>query len=168
MIFRLATPADLPQVQAMFTQITAKLNAAHGEIWNDFYPNELFPQDVENSCLFVLEGEGELLSAFALCENTEGDQAVEWGAAQKPLYFCRFGVHVDHRKEGLGSLMVQHALELAKARGYDALRLLVVDRNTSAIAFYEKNGFAKVPGYFDEYIHEALTLRQYGMEGKVQ
>ena len=160
---RLASPLDLPALKAMFAAITEKMNAAYGEIWNEYYPTEVFPEDVENHRLYVLEQQGTLLAAFALCEAVPEEDGLGWTEA--PAYFCnRMGVRAQRQAEGLGQLALQHAVRLAKAEGARYLRAVVVDRNRASLALCEKAGFYRVSGLREEYIREDLTLREYGFE----
>jgi len=45
--------------------------------------------------------------------------------------------------QGVGAALMQSCLEEARGKGHDAIWLGVWERNTRAIAFYEKWGFAK-------------------------
>lgn len=49
--------------------------------------------------------------------------------------------------------------------GGECLRLFVADSNIPAIHFYEKNGFARAPGHYDEvFADDCSALREYGYE----
>ncbi len=83
------------------------------------------------------------------------------------MYIDRLGVDVRYAKRGIGSRMLAEAKELAGALGAEYLRLFVVDSNEPAIRLYEKNGFAKAAGIYEEAFDDGFTLREYGYEIKV-
>ena len=62
---------------------------------------------------------------------------------------------------------MKKAAETAKNMGADHLRLFVVDVNRPAIGLYEKNGFLKAAGVYDERINDVLVLHEYGYEKKI-
>ena len=55
----------------------------------------------------------------------------------------RMCVAHDHRRQGLGSILVQQCLQFAREQGYKRVFLTTPTINTGAIAMYEKNGFAR-------------------------
>lgn len=83
------------------------------------------------------------------------------------MYIDRLGVNVDYLKQGIGCIMLEKAMELAKEKGVEYLRLFVVDINKPAINLYIKNGFKKAEGIYDEIIDDNLTLHEYGFERQV-
>ena len=170
MNFRLAEMTDLAQLKSVFAKIIKKMNAENGRIWDDTYPCECFEADIKNRRLYVLT-EGEIiLSAFALWELDPSDERNELYWEHRPvkaLYFGRFGVNTDYRKGGIGSAMMAHAVETAKANGAECLRVFVAEKNKPAISFYLKNGFEKTNVIYDEALDEDFVLRQFGFEKKL-
>ena len=83
------------------------------------------------------------------------------------MYIDRLGVNVDYLKQGIGGIMLEKAVELAKENGVEYLRLFIVDINQPAINLYIKNGFKKAEGIYDEIIDDNLTLHEYGFERQV-
>lgn len=165
MEFRLATAEDLPQLISVFTEIVKNMNDIGIDIWDEVYPCEFFAEDIKNRALYLLTEKNIIVSAFALCADNLGENAVEWQeSSAKALYLDRFGVNVNYAKRGIGSLMLEKAKKTAKKLGADYLRLFVVDINTPAINLYIKCGFKRAVGVFDEVIDEALTLHEYGFE----
>ena len=170
MEFRLAEPADLAQLKSVFLKIIEKMNAENGQIWDDTYPCEFFENDIKNRRLYVLTEAEVILSAFALWELDPGDERNElsWESDPAPaFYFGRFGVNVEHRKGGIGSIMIANAATTAKAKGAEYLRVFVAEKNKPAISFYLKNGFEKTNVIYDEAFDEDFVLRQFGFEKKL-
>lgn len=165
MEFRLAAASDLPQLKQVFARIADKLNRENGEIWDDYYPCELFAGDIENGRLYVLMDGETPVSAFALCDENAGSAHIQWAeSGAKALYLDRFGVNVDYARKGLGSSMLRRAIDMAAQRGYDYLRLFVVDINRPAAAFYCKNGLRQAQGIYVEQFDDGFELREYGYE----
>jgi GNAT superfamily N-acetyltransferase len=48
----------------------------------------------------------------------------------------------DHQKKGLGSALIDYALDFAKSKGLKRITLLTDDTNIKAHRFYEKNHFS--------------------------
>lgn len=167
MNLRLATTEDLPEIKILFSEITENLNNSGIEIWDDIYPNCAFPDDIKRESLFVLEKEGKIISAFALCPPQADEGTVRWEAPEaKAIYLYRLGVGVPYLNKGIGSLMLSEAARISKERGAEYLRLLVVDFNEPAINLYIKNGYRKAEGFYMNYLND-LVLKEYGYEIRV-
>lgn len=145
------------------------MNRNNIPIWDEIYPCEFFRGDIENNRLYLLvEENDDIVAAFALCESNAGESYVKWeNTHDKALYLDRFGVNVDYSRRGIGSIMLKHAITLAKQKHAKYLRLFVVDINKPAINLYSKNGFSQVNGVYEEKIDEDIILREYGFEIEV-
>lgn len=164
MKLRLATIKDLPELKALFASITAELDKNGISIWDDIYPYCAFPDDIERESLFVLTEEGKIISAFALCPPQEDEGTIVWENPEaKGIYIYRLGVAPDYLKKGMGSYMIKEAEKIAKERGGEYLRLLVVDFNKPAIEFYIKNGYRRAQGYYINDLND-FVLKEYGYE----
>lgn len=165
MELRLAEPADLPGLEKVYRAIVREMEARGLLVWDEEYPCCCFPEDIENGRLHVLAQGREIAGAFALCLPDPGPSGPCWSCgADEALELARLGVCVERRGQGLGSLLIRRAAALAREAGKRQLRLLVVDGNRPAIAFYEKNGFRRVEGFYDNVVDKGLTLREYGYE----
>ena len=165
MEFRLADRKDLPQLKAVYKEIINHMDRQNICIWDEIYPCEFFCDDIENNRLYVLTENGDIVSAFALCESNAGETHVKWKRkGDRALYIDRFGVNVNYLRKGIGSVMLKKAIELAKEKGAGYLRLFVVDENVPAIKLYEKCGFVRAGGCYDEVIDEDLVLHEFGYE----
>lgn len=163
--FRLAVERDLPQLKDMYGRIVRNMEQQGIPIWDDIYPSEFLAEDIEKRRLYVLLAEENIVSAFALCDANAGEKAVQWKEnGAKALYLDRLGVDVRQAKKGIGSRMLAEAGELAGALGAAYLRLFVVDINEPAIRLYEKMGFAKAAGMYEEAFDDGFVLREYGYE----
>ena len=163
MKFRLARKEDLPELKIMYKDIVNNMYENGINIWNDYYPYEEFSNDIDNNNLYVLVDNNEIVCAFALfC--SDNDYGIDWSdKSSKVLYFGRIGVNIKYLRKGIGSIALNKAMDIARDRGYEYLRLMVVDCNRGAIEFYLKNGFNKVDGYYIEDIGDS-KLTEYGFE----
>ena len=165
MYVRVADMDDLPQLKAVYGKIIDAMNESGIQIWDDVYPYEFFPEDIENKRLYVLVENNEIISACALCKAHAGAGCMAWEDNQgKALYLDRLGVNVNYARKGIGSMMLDKAMALAKEKGATYLRLFVVDINEPAINLYRKNGFEKAGGIYDEMIEDDLVLHEFGFE----
>lgn len=165
MDFRLADIRDLPQIIGMYREIIRKMDRDGLQIWDDIYPCGYFEDDIKNNRLYVMSDGSEIAAALALCSSNSGEGFIEWeNTSGKALYLDRVGVSVKHRGKGIGALLLTSAKETAKALGAEYLRLFVVDINAPAIGLYQKIGFIRAKGIYDEHVDEDFVLREYGYE----
>ncbi len=62
----------------------------------------------------------------------------------KYIEINNMGVTPDCRSKGVGSMLMKKLFELAKAKGFQKAYVNTYSDNVKAVAFYEKNGFAKI------------------------
>ena len=168
MEFRRAVMQDLPQLKEMYRGIVKEMEKNGLSIWDDVYPCEFLEEDIRKERLYLLLQENAPVSAFALCAENAGEDAVAWEDPwARAVYLDRLGVNAACARQGIGGLALVKAKEAAKAMGAVYLRLFVVDTNAPAIGLYEKHGFTRTAGYFDEVIDASCTLREYGYERKL-
>ena len=165
MNFRMANIDDLPQLKDVYKRIINNMNINNIEIWDEIYPCEFFYDDIANNRLYILEENNEIVSAFALCNSNAGEGYVKWqNKHAKALYIDRFGVNINYLRKGIGSLMLNKAIDTAKDNGAEYVRLFVVDINKPAINLYIKSGFNRIDGIYDEIIDDDLVLHEFGFE----
>jgi len=151
MHFRRASMADLPQLKTVYRKIIAKMKEDGIEIWDDIYPCEYFVEDIAAERFYLLEEGNELLAGFALCRENPAADKIQWNKrAAAPWYISRLGVDPAYLRRGLGYLALQKAVEQVRKNGGDSLRLLVGEINRPAIALYQKAGFLKAQGIYEQ------------------
>lgn len=165
MDIRLATFEDLPRLKAMYAKIIESMNKNNIQIWDEWYPYEMFPDDIAKKQLYVLTENADILSAFALCDSMEGADFAGWKDPQaKAMYINRLGVNADYARKGIGSAALREAMALAAEKGAGYLRLFVVDSNEPAINLYKRSGFTQLSETYEEAIDEELVLHEYAFE----
>lgn len=60
----------------------------------------------------------------------------------------RMYVKPGHQGKGIGKLLIQHALQLAKDRGYIRVKLDTLKAMQPAISLYKQAGFYEIPPYY--------------------
>ncbi len=167
MEFRLGVPADLAQIREMFGRIVQDMRRQNITIWDEVYPLDWFEGDILAGQLYVVYAGPRLVCAFVLCDSIANKETPAWQQPDaKALYLYRLGVDPACGGAGVGSFAMQKAMESAKAMGAEYLRLLVVDSNLPALRFYEKNGFTRIPGMYDQLVQGQLQW-EYGYEKKL-
>lgn len=165
MLFRLATKADLTGIKSVYLRILEDIKDTNLCIWDEEYPISCLSEDIDNECLHLLMDGDEIAGVVAICESAECDEKLQWmDKDAKALYLFRLGVNVNYKGKGIGNMLVQEATKSIKKRGIKYLRLFVVVDNVPAIRLYERNGFKKIDGIFEEHIDEDRILREYGYE----
>lgn len=61
-------------------------------------------------------------------------------------------VHKDYRSNGIGKLLVQNAIDYAKAKDCETVELTCYIAHENACRFYENNGFKKQHYKFKQYL----------------
>lgn len=161
----LAKLEDLEQIKSMYTKIIENMYANGIKIWNKYYPNEVFIEDIENNNLYILKENDNILGAFAIYEHINPEEDIEWENIEAKAYLLnRLGVNVDYLRQGIGQKLIKGACEIATNKGAGYLRLLVSEINNPAIELYIKNNFKKLNGIHVEKIREDFSLNEYGFE----
>ena len=168
MIFRLAKKEELASITVMYKDIVENMNRNRIQIWNDYYPFECFEEDINKRRLYLLEEDNDIVAACTLCDFHDAGSKMKWeNTKAKAVYIDRLGVNVNYQGKGYGSLLIRNVIEIARKNQLEYLRLFVVDINNPAICLYEKNGFEKLNGVYEEKINEKVTLKEYAYEMKI-
>lgn len=165
MIFRLANIDDLSEIKSMYKKIVENMNANHLNIWDEVYPVEFIEEDIENHQFYVLCDNDQIIAGLSLSKTHDGEDSVEWSEKnEKVLYIDRLGVNVDYLRKGMGTLVLNETTKFAREMGMQYLRLFVVNINIPAICLYNKLGFKKAKGIYDEIIDNVIILQELGFE----
>lgn len=161
----LAKQEDLKDIKDIYIKIVNNMISNGITIWNNYYPIEVFEQDIKNNNLYLLKDNNSILGAFVMYEHKEIEKDVEWSDINSKAYLLnRVGVNVDYLRKGIGQKLVEEACNLAKEKNAKYLRLLVCQENTPAIKLYEKCNFKRVNGIHEEKIREDYSIFEYAYE----
>jgi len=115
-----------------------------GNIWNMSRPQaqEWFDELVSgNRIIFIYTENGEYLGEAALVFD-ENDP--DYTIPNLRIYFSRFIVKSSERGRGIGSILIDHLIGLAREMGYREISVGVDKVNTGALRLYRKKGFNEV------------------------
>ena len=88
----------------------------------------------EKNDVYVAEEEGEIKGTYFLCPNFSG--------AGSHVANASFMVSSKARGSGIGKAMAEHALDIARQKGYRSMQFnLVVSTNENAVKLWKKLGF---------------------------
>jgi len=86
---------------------------------------------------------------------------VDYWLVHDEIHLLAIATHPDARRRGIGGRLLDHLLELGRARGAALVTLEVRRSNRPAIALYERAGFVTVgirPRYYAEDNEDALVM----------
>ncbi len=129
--------------EAIFALYHSLLDMPYGT-WNENYPTrECVREDLAHNDVFVIRGEaGRILAAIVIEKTEEFEADVPWYPdVTRWCALGRLGVAREVQGQGIARRMLQHAMDQAKAQGYEAVRFLVAACNVPALHSYAKLGF---------------------------
>ncbi len=151
---RLATPADIPDLQrvAIQTQIDTfgadNTEANMKAFLDQTYNRESLARELDEpkSWNYLAVLGNQLVGFMRLRQTAE----VEHLLGSNTLELQRLYVETSMKGKGIGTVLMEEALRFAKARGFDWMWLGVWERNFAAQAFYRKWGFER----FSEHVFQ--------------
>ena len=138
--FEPASLGDVAEIMALYRS----LFGTPGCMWDENYPStEITEHDIGMGSLYVLRDGGRIIATASVGDNIEDDDVMdsfEW-QGKNNCDLARIGVLPELHGRGIGTQIVAHASQAAKARGFDGMRLFVVHDNYAALAMYSKYNF---------------------------
>ncbi|MCZ4408605.1 GNAT family N-acetyltransferase [Cryomorphaceae bacterium 1068] len=128
-----ARPDDIPQVHALITELADFEKALDEMVLTD---EQLLEDSFgENPILeiIVAEGNNEILGAAMFYEKYS-----TWKG--RAVHLEDFVVKASERRKGIGAMLFEEVMRIAKERNYARMDWQVLDWNETAIAFYKKYG----------------------------
>jgi ribosomal protein S18 acetylase RimI-like enzyme len=136
--FSLASREDIPAILSLYRSLVGM----PGCTWDDEYPSrETAEQDSARQALYVLKKGGNVVAVASVGAFDELAD-LQW-KPHNPCELARIGVSPNLQNQGIGTMILRHVMEAAKAKGFDGIRMLVSKTNHPALALYEKNGFER-------------------------
>lgn len=113
------------------------------------YPSDSFlSESIERKELFVMDGEKGYCACVILNSAwNEGYEGLPWSICcshEEVLVPHALAVLPAMHQKGIGSLVVQQILDIAKERGKKCVRLDILKGNTAAMKLYTRMGFSYV------------------------
>lgn len=114
-----------------------------GCTWDLDYPDrEIVALDIQSESLYILRDENNILISAAAAGTNDELEELRW-SANNPCDLARIGVLSTRQNQGIGTIMLRYVINSVRKRGFDGIRMIVSKSNPSALALYEKNGFAR-------------------------
>lgn len=95
---------------------------------------------LDDDCLYVAERDQQVIGAIRIEEK-----------AAERLKISRLGVHDDWQDRGVGSALLDHVEQLARAEGYETVWLTTPEDHPSLPALYRDRGYTETGDYPLEY-----------------
>ena len=139
MQIRNAETDDLPQIVAIYNQAvnegnctadTEPLSAADRQEWFTSHSPDRYP-------IYVMAEGNTICGWCSLSAHRPGRKALQ-NVAEISYY-----VDTEHRKKGIGQLLMNHALHSAAALGLHNLFAILLDTNAVSVRLLEQNGFTQ-------------------------
>lgn len=152
MTIRFAKKEELPQINLLRAQVNALHTAGKPEIFRPGFPPELRDYvyavwgDPDKDIL-VAEEAGALLG-FAILHRVHRPET-PFMYPRDYLDVDEFGVDAAHRRQGIGTALVNFLRDYARAQGFDRVELNMWEFNREALAFYEAAGFTTYRRYLE-------------------
>jgi phosphinothricin acetyltransferase len=112
------------------TAETTKIKTSDKIDWFFSHKPETYP-------IFVYEIEGKVLGWISFSSYREGRTSLR--ATIEISYY----VHHKFKRQGIGSKLIEYALDAAKKMGYKNLFGIILDKNEASIQLLHKFGFAE-------------------------
>lgn len=169
MELRLARKNDLLKLNNLFDEIIADMYKKGIKIWHEIYPYCEFESDIQNKNLYILTENENIVATFCLFEDSNAKESFEWeNKNANAMYLSRLAVNVNFLRRGCGNIALNYAINIAKEKSANFIRLFVAESNIPAIKFYEKNGFKKVSGQTSEYAEPfKCEIIEYAYEKRI-
>ena len=127
---RTATIEDIPSIFSLVKELAIYEKAEH-EVYVDMaYYKEAFTNGIFDSIVATINGDIIGICIYYTTFST-------WKG--KMLYLEDFVVREAYRQNGVGQLLYNELVSIAKAEGFKLMKWQVLDWNEPAIKFYEKN-----------------------------
>ena len=146
MIFRKAEKEDFDKIKSLYwILIDREQDDPSFPHWKKgIHPSDEMIQDsIDKGNLYVLVDDGEIVACvIANDEKVEGYADAPWQIDSDDVIVLHvLAVHPNHRGKGLARKLVENVIEQERKAGKKALRLDVIENNTTAEKLYQKLDF---------------------------
>src|SRR6266702_4248303 len=125
MKIRLASSQDVYEIMKLIRSCVCHMESQGINQWDDIYPDEANVQrDIGLHELYLLEQDSRLCGIITLNEFQEpAYQEMNWQFGGKALVVHRLAIEPSYQGKGFARELMQFALEFAKERQYETIRL---------------------------------------------
>ena len=146
MIFRKAEKVDFYKIRSLYWNlIDQDQDDPSFPHWKKgIHPSdEMILDSIDKGDMYVL-ADGEEIAACVIADNekVDGYSDAPWQIdSEEVIVLHVLAVHPDHRGKGLARRLVENVIEQERKSGKKALRLDVIENNTTAEKLYQKLDF---------------------------
>ena len=149
MIFRKAEKEDFYKIRSLYwTLIDQEQDDPSFPHWKKgIHPSDEMIQDsIDTRQLYVLSDDEKIAACvIANDEKVDGYADAPWQIGSDEVIVLHvLAVHPEYRGKGLARRLVENVIELERKAGKKALRLDVIENNTTAEKLYQRLGFQYV------------------------
>ena len=146
MIFRKAAKEEFYKIRSLYWNLIdqEKDDPSFPRWKKGIHPSDEMIQDsIDKGDLYVLADGGDIAACvIANAEKVDGYSDAPWQIdSDEVIVLHVLAVHPDHRGKGLARRLVENVIEQERKVGKKALRLDVIENNTTAEKLYQKLGF---------------------------
>lgn len=146
MIFRKAANEEFYKIRSLYWNLIdqEKDDLSFPRWKKGIHPSDEMIQDsIDKGDLYVLvDGDEIAACVIANAEKVDGYSDAPWQIDSDEVSVLHvLAVHPDHRGKGLARRLVENVIEQERKVGKKALRLDVIENNTTAEKLYQKLGF---------------------------
>lgn len=146
-LIRKAAAKDLDAIMDIVWRTIMLLQSEGNQQWSEDYPTrDDFLQDIAEGTLYVCEV-NKNVAGFICCNFTAPAEyaSVVWTASDSPaLFIHRFAVSTELHRRGIGTALLQKAVEIAVSKGCGSIRTDTCSLNLKMRALFASNGYEKV------------------------
>jgi putative acetyltransferase len=139
--------ADVHQLLDLISGVRSEFGLAT-RVASLLEPNDYAIRDVyrhRRSAYFVAVMDSQVLGGAGIFPLANGD----WSTCELQRMYLRF----QHRRQGIGQSLLNACLEAARFLGFERCYAETISEMSSAVAFYERNGFRRLPAPIGETGH---------------
>ncbi|MEW6405303.1 MAG: N-acetyltransferase family protein [Chloroflexota bacterium] len=145
---RIAEPGDLPAIVGIYNQAipSFRSTARTVPVTVDERRGWFQEHDADKHPIFVAELDGLVVGWCSLSEYRPGRPALRFTAE------LSYYVDTKHQRQGVGSKLINHALEISPSLGIRTIVAVLIERNDASRKLLEKLGFQQwghLPGVLD-------------------
>lgn len=149
-MIRKAIINDLDSIMEIVKKIIIEMHRYNNFQWDENYPQaKNFTTDIEKGDLFVSVIENKIVGFICINRDEPIEyEELKWSSAEDALVIHRMGVSPDCRNAGIGSELVEFAVELSKRTGVSYVKTDTNSLNTKAQGLFKKHGYVFVGEMF--------------------
>lgn len=145
-MIRKAVSEDLSDIMIILEGIIKEMASYNNTQWDAAYPQaQDFQADIEKQELYVSVRDSQVVGFICINRDEPKEyDGLSWASKKEALVIHRMGVSSKHRKEGIGTELIQLAERLASDNCVNYLKTDTYSLNQKMQRLFLKNGYVFV------------------------